>query len=182
MTNRRQFLSAALGLMAPALLRSAGKPRQILIIRHGEKTGDKTDPHLNPRGYARAAALVRLFPSRFDTPQFLFATHQSAHSNREVETIEPLAGALHMRIDSRFADEEYAALAKELLSRPVYADKNLLLCWHHGRIPELAAALGVSHPPAPWPDAQFDRVWKIEYSGGSAQFTDLPEHLLEGDS
>lgn len=168
--------------MAPALLRAAGKPRQILLIRHGEKNGDKSDPHLNPRGYARAAALVRLFPTRFDTPQFLFATHQSAHSNREVETIEPLAGTLRLEIDSRFADEEYAALAKELLSKPAYGDKNLLLCWHHGRIPELAAALGVAHPPAPWPDAQFDRVWKIEYAGGSAKFTDLPQHLLEGDS
>jgi broad specificity phosphatase PhoE len=182
MTSRREFLSAALGLMGPVLVRAAGGPRQILLIRHGEKTGDKSDPHLDPRGYARAAALAGLFPSRFDTPQFLFATHQSAHSNREVETIEPLARRLRLEIDSRFADEEYAAMAEELLSKPVYSGGNLLVCWHHGRIPELAAALGVSHPPAPWPDTQFDRVWKIEYSGGGVKFTDLPQHLLEGDS
>jgi len=182
MANRREFLRGAIGLMAPALLSAAGKPRQILLIRHGEKTGDKTDPNLNPRGYARAAALPDLFAGRFDTPQFLFATLRSAHSNREVETIEPLARRLHLEIDSRFADEEFAALAKELLAKPVYSGKNLLICWHHGRIPEFAAALGVSHPPSPWPDEQFDRVWKIEYSGAGVQFTDLPQHLLEGDS
>jgi broad specificity phosphatase PhoE len=182
MISRREFLSTSFALLAPACLPAAPRPRQILIIRHGEKTGAKSDPHLNPRGAERAVALVRLFPAHFDTPQVLFATRRSAHSNREVETIEPLSHALHLGIDSRFADDDYAALAKELLAKPAYSRKNVLVCWHHGRIPELAAALGVAHPPKPWPDSQFDRVWKIEYSGAAVQFTDLPQHLLEGDS
>jgi phosphohistidine phosphatase SixA len=183
MANRREFLSLALGLLAAVSLSSARrKPRQILLIRHGEKTGDKSDPHLNARGIARAAALHRLFPTRFETPQLLFATHQSAHSNREVETVEPLARALRLGINSHFADDDYRALATELLSKPAYAGRNLLVCWHHGRLPQLAEALGVAHPPSPWPDAQFDRIWRLDYTPAGLEFTDSPQHLLDGDS
>ncbi len=184
MTNRREFLGASAALLANFLpvQASGGGPRRILLIRHAEKSGDKTDPHLNARGYARAAALARLFPARFEAPDFLLATKASAHSNRPVETITPLARALHLPIDKRFAEDECAALAKELLSRGRYSGKTMLICWHHGTIPALAAALGVVNPPSPWPDAQFDRIWLIQYAGRSVTLEDLPQHLLHGDS
>ena len=163
-------------------LADVARPKQILLIRHGEKTGLKTDMDLNPRGFARAAALSRLFPKQFETPDFIFATQVSAHSNRPVETVTPLAKSLHLKIDNRFGEDDYSPLARELLSKPAYSVKTVLVCWHHGKIPELAAALGVPHPPSPWPDTQFDRVWKIQYDGAAATMTDLPQHLLDGDS
>jgi hypothetical protein len=179
-TSSRVFAGAVLS--QGAAFADGAKPKQILIIRHAEKTGLKTDMHLNPRGFQRAAALPRLFPAQFDTPDFIFATRISKHSNRPVETVTPLAKALHRRIDNRFGEDDYRPLAKEVLSRPAYAGKNVLVCWHHGRIPALAEALGFSHPPSPWPDTQFDRVWRVQYDGGSATMTDMPQHLLEGDS
>jgi broad specificity phosphatase PhoE len=151
-------------------------------MRHAEKNASKLDPDLNPRGYARAAALVRLFPARFDTPDFVFATRASRRSNRPAETVAPLARALHLQADLRFADEEYPFLVKDLLSDARYSEKTVLICWHHGTIPRLAAKLGVANPPSIWPDAQFDRIWKIQYDGGVATLNDLPQHLLEGDS
>jgi hypothetical protein len=158
-----QLLRAALALASTgAAAERPGLPKQVLIIRHAEKTGLKTDVHLNPRGYERAAALVRLFPARLETPEALFAAHRTAHSNRPVETLAPLEHALHLKIDDR--------------------RKTVLVCWHHGRIPTLAAALGVISPPSPWPDRQFDRVWKIQYANGTVGFEDLPQHLLAGDS
>jgi hypothetical protein len=181
-TNRRRFLAASLSVLAAAELRAAAKPRQILLIRHAEKNGDKIDPHLNPRGYERAVALPRLFPARFDRPDFIFATGPSPHSNRPVETVTPLARSLHLKIDARFLNEDYQPLAKELLSKPLYSNKTVLVCWHHGNLPSLATALGVNHPPAPWPDAQFDRVWKIVYTAHAPTFADLPQQLLTGDS
>jgi len=181
-TNRRQFLAASLLLLSAAELRAADKPKQILIIRHAEKTGDKADPHLDPRGYQRAAALSRLFPRQFDTPEFIFASGASAHSNRPIETVTPLVRSLHLKVGSQFANEDYLQLAKELLSNPLYSHRTVLVCWHHGNIPALAAALGVPHPPSPWPDTQFNRVWKIVYLGDRVDFSDLPQRLLEGDS
>jgi hypothetical protein len=34
----------------------------------------------------------------------------------------------------------------------------------------------------PWPDTQFDRIWRIDYKDGKATIKDLPQHLLPGDS
>jgi hypothetical protein len=162
--------------------RAAGGPKQIFLMRHAEKTAVKADPDLNPRGYQRASALVRLFPAGFDTPEFLFAAKASRHSNRPIQTITPLAHALHLPIDARFGDEEFAPLAKELLSNSRYSGMTVLVCWHHARIPAMAAKLGVARPPSHWPDARFDRIWKIQYTEGGVTLSDLPQHLLDGDS
>jgi broad specificity phosphatase PhoE len=179
--TRRTLLYAATAALVPAMER-ADPPKQILIIRHAEKTGLKDDIHLNTRGYERAEALARLFPVKFDIPKFLFATRQTVKSDRPVETLTPLAKALGLKIDARFDVDEYAALANAVLSGAPYSGKTVLVCWHHGRIPALAAALGVKDPPSPWPDRQFDRVWQIRYVDGAAAFADLPQRLLAGDS
>lgn len=176
--RRRELLIG--GLVFPWIAWAEdGRPRQVYLIRHGEKTGDKSDIHLNARGRERAAALVKLFPARFESPQVLFASRRSAHSDREVETITPLAAALHLKINTTYADEEYAALAKDVLAH--YAAKTILVCWHHSHLPALAGALGVKNAPSPWPDQQFDRLWRIRFEG-AVSMEDLPEHVLDGDS
>jgi hypothetical protein len=95
-------------------------PATILIIRHAEKLTDgRID--LSPTGFERAKLLPRLFstagarPDR-PAPQVLFATHLSAHSNRPVQTVTPLAAALHLPIHESFSNEDYSALAAALLS------------------------------------------------------------------
>jgi hypothetical protein len=187
-------MKCGLFLFAVALLAAAGvawgqgaaspqPPATILIIRHAEKLTDGRQD-LSETGYKRAALLPKLFDgSRSDlpVPQVLFATHVSKHSNRPVETITPLAAALKLPIDSTIMDDDYAALAKELLSGK-YAGKVVLVAWHHGKIPQLATALGAEPPYTPWPDGQFDRIWRIDYKDGKAVLTDLPQGLLPGDS
>jgi hypothetical protein len=162
--------------------RLAGQPREILIIRHAEKPDNPDDPDLTPRGYSRAAALVQFFSSQFDTPAFLFATQVSKASNRPVETLTPVAAALHMGLNSTFADDQYPALAQEILSNPKYAGQMLIICWHHGNIPALAKALGVDVPLKNWSDSVFDRVWRIQYTDGPVSFSNMPQRLLYGDS
>jgi hypothetical protein len=179
--NRRQFVGTGLGLLSAPAAFAADKPKQVLVIRHAEKSGSKFDPHINPRGLQRAAALPNLFPEKFATPQFIFASRPAPHSNRPVETVTPLARALNLTIDTRFTDEDYPGLAQFVVTNPVHAGKIVLICWHHDRIPALTARLGVTHPPS-WPAAQFDRVWKIEYLDGGFQFANLPQKLLKGDS
>ena len=78
-------------------------------------------------------------------------------------------------------DNDHATLAKELLGGK-YAGKVVLVAWHHGTIPMLARALGATPPYDPWPETQFDRVWRIDYRGGKAVLTELPQGLMAGDS
>lgn len=158
------------------------QPREILIIRHAEKPDSADDPNLTPRGYARAVALVQFFSASFDTPDYLFATQASKHSNRPVETITPLAGALHMPVDSKVADADYLLFAQDILTNPQYTGKMLIICWHHGTIPALAKALGISDPPQSWPGTVFDRVWRIQYADSGPTLANLSQHLLFGDS
>jgi len=56
----------------------------------------------------------------------------------------------------------------------------VLICWHHGKIPELAAKLGADVPKH-FKDTVFDRVWRIDYDKmGKVRFHDLPQQLLAG--
>jgi hypothetical protein len=182
----RFLLLSCLLLVLPSVeAQTPQPPATILIVRHAEKLTDgRLD--LSPVGFKRAALLPDLFlPAgvRRDlpVPQVLIATHLSAHSNRPVETITPLAAALNLPIDSTVMNEDYAALAASLL-RGKYAGKVVLVSWHHGKIPALAEALGAKAPYAVWPEGQFDRVWRIDYAGGKAVLKDLPQGLMPGDS
>jgi hypothetical protein len=184
--SRRLLLSlvlpALLALLAVPVSLSQ-TPATILLIRHGEKP--ETGIHLSPAGVERAKAIPQLFgglaPHNLPKPDFLFATKAGKNSDREVDTLLPLSEAMKMPIGHEVADKEFATLATELLSGK-YAGKVVLVCWHHGSLPEFATALGAALPYDKWPDTQFDRIWRIDYVNGKAMLTDLPEGLLPGDS
>jgi hypothetical protein len=171
---------------------------------------DVGGPHLSIAGSVRAVALPELFAPqspalscnlvrtthfsgtyvsidsqgpqpRFSTPAFLYAAKASNNSNRPVETITPLSVALQMSVNDSYKKSDYGGLATDLLTGSRYSGKVILICWHHGMIPNLAKALGVANPPS-WPGAVFDRVWKITYPDGEALLANLPQQLLHGDS
>lgn len=100
--------------------------------------------------------------SRFPTPDFIFATQASPHSVRPIETVTPTAVALGLSIDATFADADYANLAHDILAKHKYAGKVLLICWHHGKICELANALNGTGAQK-WHGSVFDRVWLLDY-------------------
>ena len=160
-------------------------PATIFLVRHAEKlTNGETG--LSSAGSERAALLTQAFASNgnrpdLPTPQVLFAAHVSAHSNRSLQTLLPLAKALHLPIDDNFKDKDYEDLAAALLSGK-YAGKVVLVAWHRGKIPQLAAALGATPPYDRWPEQQYDRIWRIDYVNGKATLHDLPYALMPGDS
>ena len=127
------------------------------------------------------AVTVQGITPRFLTPAFLFATQASKSSNRPVETITPLSAALNLTYDDKHADGDYGKVASDILTNSKYVGAVVLVCWHHGNIPNLAIALGVEKPP-PWRGTIFDRVWVISYSGGKASLADDAQELLYGDS
>jgi len=169
----------------PAPATQPAGPRIVMIIRHAEKPDETTgakDPDLSKRGYERAAALAKVIPDRFPIPDFLIATKRSKGSNRPVETITPLSQAINENIESTFSDDQFAQAANEVLTDPKFTGKVVLIAWHHGKIPDLAKALGVKDCPDKWNPQVFDRVWQITYENGVASWKDLPQKALPGDA
>ncbi len=119
---------------------------------------------------------------RFTAPNFIFATESSKHSKRPVETVTPLATALTLPINDRFTDDDadIKKMTNAILNEIGFAGKVVLICWHHGRIPDVAKALGITKPPK-WDGKVFDRVWQITFPRGKASLTDLPQELMYGD-
>ena len=160
-------------------------PRKIVILRHGEKPGDPdspdtTDqPDLAPAGVERANELVRVIPADFGEPDFLVAATSSGMSRRPVETLQPLANKLGFLADppsvarfiQSYANHDFPQLADDLLNNnSKFASTLVIVCWHHGNIPQLARALGVTakqmatateYNPRKdkWNSLVFDRFW-----------------------
>ena len=84
--------------------------------------------------------------------------------------------------EAEFKDDEFNQAAHEVLTNPKYVGKTVLIAWHHGKIPELAKALGAKDVPDKWDPNVFDRVWEITYDAGVATWKDLPQNALPGDS
>lgn len=155
-------------------------PRQIVILRHAEKPDDPRDPDLSPAGEQRAAMLATLIPQRFPAPDHLFAAAPSRSSDRPVETLRPLAAKTDLTLNDKVADQDYEVLAQDLLQKPKYDGQLVIVCWHHGHIPDLAMALGVPQQAitsAPgmiglhWDPTVFDRFWSIAFTQGHVDFT-----------
>jgi len=151
------------------------KNANILLIRHAEKTGDITDFGLSIAGQERAMAYTVYFQNFTieGSPlqlNYLFASHQSAHSNRPFLTIQPLATQLHLKIDDHFqanTDPEHGlpGLIHYLQTDTHFDNFNILVCWHHEQLLELATSLGaLPHTlPVNWPDTVFGWVIYLSY-------------------
>ena len=162
----------------------------VLVIRHGEKPTSGTG--LAPAGEARAQAYAKYFPSyRFNGKPFhvdyIFATADSKNSFRERLTVAPLASATKLKTDLRFKNKEYQALADAMRAKSY--GKNIVICWHHGKIPVLLTALGADAakliPGGKWPDETFDWVIQLAYDKHGkiipTQTARIPERLMPGD-
>jgi broad specificity phosphatase PhoE len=158
---------AAVVWLSPASSAQAGSadlPRAVYLMRHAEKPTSPKDPHLSEAGNVRAGKLAGYFPKLLGSGSLdvIFATSHSKNSNRPVETITPLAEALHLSVNQSFANRDYTSLAAAIRSGS-YAGKTVVICWHHGMLPALARALGADNAPAKWPGSSFNVIWKLVY-------------------
>ncbi len=168
---------------------NALKNTVILIIRHAEKPASGVE--LSPEGEKRAGAYVGYFqkftidgkPVKLD---YLFATADSAKSHRPRLTITPLSKALGIKIDHRFKDDDFSELAREIQNHP--HGRNILICWHHGKIPALLNALGADPkqllPNGKWPEDVFGWLIQLRYDENGKLFQSrcIDEDLMPGDS
>ncbi|MGH6822441.1 MAG: hypothetical protein ACREC4_02955, partial [Methylocella sp.] len=156
------------------------KKTNILMIRHGEKPD--SGKGLTVSGQERAQAYVIYFqnytvqsiPSASPPGQiklnYLFAAEDSSGSDRPYLTIAPLSTAIGLSIDAKHKDIDYQKLADDILQNSKYDNSNILICWHHGEILDLATALGVdasklppgANWPSHWPGGEYG--WLLQLS------------------
>ncbi|HLB55705.1 MAG TPA: histidine phosphatase family protein [Coxiellaceae bacterium] len=154
-------------------------PKEIIIIRHADKWEQKNPgPFLSPKGQLRAEKFVSYYLSHFKKPDFIFASNpvtnaadlDTGHSYRPIQTVMPLANQLAFQnpngypINANYADNQYAELAKSLLTNPQYNNKIILICWHHGLADALATSLGVTQQLKKWHGDDFDQVFVLKYN------------------
>jgi len=168
---------------------SALKNTVILVIRHAEKP-DNGDS-LSAAGEAHAQAYVNYFKhfsidGQPHQPDALFAAKDSSASDRSCLTLDATAKALGLAIDSHFNDNQFLELAQRLKSSS--QGTNILICWHHGNIPQLLQALGADPgkllPKAKWPDAVFGWLIQLRYDETGQLFESkrLTEDLTPADT
>lgn len=154
------------------------KNTNILMIRHAEKPA--AGPDLAVPGQERAQAYAVYFQnyslnSSLVKLDYLFAAADSSESHRPRLTIEPLAAAIGLAINDKHKDCDYQKVADDILQNAKYEKKNILICWHHGEILQLATALGATGlPPAsnwpapPWPSDVFGWLLQLCYDDKGA--------------
>ena len=186
----KRGLAGLLAVIA-ALLAGCGParatPAQIIFLRHAEKPDD--GPELDARGRTRAAALVQLFthdPRALEhgpaAAIFAMKPAKAGGSVRAIQTIEPTARALGLKVDASFARDEIKALVKAINANPSLDGKTVIVCWEHDAIPDMLPAFGWQRGPKRWPDKIYDRLWVLDFEHGApVRFRDLPQHLLPGD-
>jgi hypothetical protein len=147
----------------------------ILIIRHAEDA-DSGDG-LSSVGTAHARAYAGYFKNfTIDTRplklDYIFATKDTRGSHRPRLTVEPTADVLGLVVDSNFKNRQFLELADAIKNAPRGA--NILICWHHGKIPQLLAALGADPrnvlPNGKWPDRVFGWLIQLRYDDNGRLF------------
>lgn len=163
-------------------------PAEIIILRHAEKPA--TGSELNERGWERARALpdsflrdARLLEHGRAVAIYVGAPAKAGGSVRSIQTMQPTAQALQLKLHEEITRDEIDRLAKAILTDPAYNGKTVVVCWEHKKIPGMLKALGCTTGPDFWADEVYDRFWVLDFADGRAvQLRDLPQRLLPGDS
>jgi hypothetical protein len=148
------------------------KNTTILMIRHAEKPKAGNDPKLAVPGQERAQAYVAYFqnyaidskPVRID---HIFAAKDSTKSHRPKLTVKPLAKALGIRPNHHYEDKDTTRAAAAIAKLD---DAQVLVCWHHGKILELAKKLGAPKNTLPpkWPGDVFGWLLQLRFDADGA--------------
>lgn len=173
------------------------QPAQVLIIRHAEKPKEADKPkedehlvHLSEYGDARAKALVGLFTTdprflEYGTPVAIYAQAvrkdptssqlDPTSSRRPIETVEPLAKKLGLKLIDTYLRDSYKDMVDEIKNNTMYNGKSVLISWGHKVLADIANEFGVKE--LKWPKA-FDRVWKISFlPNGKILFEELLQNV-----
>jgi hypothetical protein len=172
------------------------KAKQVIFIRHAEKEnmdGSIQDVDLSLKGYKRANELPDFFtnhlPDNINKPDVIIAMKQEniKHSNRPVETVQPLAKAFDIQIIANYKQSQVNKAVDDI--NKYGSNKTVLVCWEHQYLVKIVQSLGVSvtswgfNPQAPKDDAMnYDAIWVItKYNDRKAEFSVYKEFKVLED-
>jgi hypothetical protein len=157
----------ALALGFTDLNSAAATPRQVILLRHGDKVGSGDGNYnLSVHGFLQSINLARLIPACFGTPTHIrtfFLNPLTSKNARSYQSAVPLGVATGVNISiAQSSVEDSFQVGQDILSQPAYQDGNVVLFWEHRRMPELARGLGwPSMPPIGAMD--FDQIFVLRY-------------------
>ncbi|EJP67904.1 phosphoglycerate mutase family protein, putative [Beauveria bassiana ARSEF 2860] len=165
-------LITILGLAAAV---AVAKPT-VYFIRHGEKPADDGNG-LSAQGLQRAQCLRSVFgaSSDYDIGYILAQTPKSStykgytrswgtpsHGKRQrpLDTVKPLAADLGLSVDTHCDRDDPKCVKKAVQNYK--GDGNILICWEHKALTDLAEKLGAGNVED-YPSDHFDLIWVDEY-------------------
>ncbi|UNI22317.1 hypothetical protein JDV02_008216 [Purpureocillium takamizusanense] len=146
----------ALVLLASAAF-AAAKPT-VYLIRHGEKPADGGNG-LSDKGKQRAECLRKVFgaSSPYNIGHIMAQTPQSDGSRaRPRDTVKPLAADLGIKIDVS-CDRDDTDCVQDVVDG-YKGQGNILICWEHKQLNNIAEALGAKKVDN-YPDDAFNIIW-----------------------
>ncbi|EHK39616.1 uncharacterized protein TrAtP1_006887 [Trichoderma atroviride] len=148
-------MKAAFVLLAGAALASA---QNVYFIRHGEKPSDDDDPNLSAQGLERAQCLRTVFgaSSQYNIGYIIAEKPKSDSRLRPLDTVTPLAQDLGLTVDTSCGKTKSDCVA-DLVSG-YNGSGNILICWEHSELTNIADAMGIKKPPT-YPDDSFNLIW-----------------------
>jgi hypothetical protein len=162
----RLYLLFRLSPLASAVRVAPAPPvLRVVIIRHGEKPAQ--GDNLSCAGLNRALALPTVLNQLLPTPPnytyvpLIGTNGQKTSTARMFQTITPYAVQHNLTINSDYTVANTPGIAKELRRKR----GTVLLVWEHESIPKIVKKLGIKES-LEWPDADFDSIWTISFSGG----------------
>ncbi|CAM1503495.1 Fc.00g010860.m01.CDS01 [Cosmosporella sp. VM-42] len=129
----------------------------VYFIRHGEKPDDGDG--LSEQGEARAQCLRSVFgvASVYNIGHIMAQKPQSDGSRqRPYETVLPLAKDLDLNVDIS-CDRDDSDCVKDAV-KEYTGSGNILICWEHKQLNNLAEALGAKDIDN-YPDDSYDFIW-----------------------
>lgn len=152
----------------------------VVIIRHGEKP--EKGKNLNCQGLNRSLKLPAVLYSKFGIPGNIYVpsldNDVSTGHARMFQTVIPFAAKYNLKINTRYAETDTAALAKDIKSKKGF----VLVVWQHSTIPSIVRALGVQGFNMHWSDNDYDSIWIINFQKGTAKITFDKEGLKPSTS
>ncbi|KAK2599028.1 hypothetical protein QQS21_005494 [Conoideocrella luteorostrata] len=136
----------------------AAKKPMVFFIRHGEKPGGDENG-LSARGEQRAQCLRNVFGagSNYNVGHIMAQAYKpSGKRKRPYDTVKPVAKDLGLKVDTS-CDRDDAKCVKKFVKK-YKGPGNILICWEHKMLSELAEALGAENVRA-YPSDRFDQIW-----------------------
>jgi hypothetical protein len=148
---------------------------KLVFIRHGEKPDD--GDNLNCQGINRSMQLPGVLFKKFGKPNNIYVPSPNSgrvtKRARMLQTITPFVAKYNLNINSQYDVEDAKKLSNALLNE----SGTIIIVWEHNNIASIVKHLGVNANSLRWPNGDFDSIWMVTFSKGSAVLTKDKEGL-----